>query len=323
MNILRTPESRFAGLPDYPFAPHWHEVAPGLRLHYVDEGPRHARPVLMLHGEPTWSYLYRHMIPRVAGAGLRVLAPDLIGFGKSDKPAARGDYSYAGQVAWIQHWIEALDLQDITLVCQDWGSLIGLRLVAESPQRFARVLLGNGGLPTDQTRISTAFHLWRAFSRLSPVFPIGWIVQGGTRRRLSAAERAAYDAPFPGSDHKVAARAYPSLVPVADYSPQASADNHRAWKVFEHWDKPFICCYSDGDPITRGLDREFLQRVPGTRGQPHTTLRGGHFMQEDDPQRFAELVIEATRPGITAPNSAAGRSAPPGCGPAAGSGQSS
>src|SRR6476659_6911346 len=144
MKILRTPEERFADLPVYPFAPRYHDVAPGMRLHYVDEGPREAPPVLMLHGEPTWSYLYRHMIPPVAGAGLRALAPDLIGFGKSDKPAAREDYSYAGQVAWIRHWIEALDLRDITLVCQDWGSLIGLRLAAEAPDRFSRIILGNG-----------------------------------------------------------------------------------------------------------------------------------------------------------------------------------
>lgn len=231
MNILRTPDFRFDALPDFPFVPHYSDISPGLRMHYVDEGPRDGKPVLMLHGEPTWSYLYRHMIPLVADAGLRVLAPDLIGFGKSDKPAARCDYSYAGQVAWIKEWIEQLDLRDITLVCQDWGSLIGLRLAAENPQRFSRILLGNGGLPTDQTRISKAFHIWRAFSRWSPLFPIGWIVQGGTKRRLRAAERAAYDAPFPNAHYKVAARAYPSLVPVADYSPRASADNHRAWQV--------------------------------------------------------------------------------------------
>ncbi|MCC6198575.1 MAG: alpha/beta fold hydrolase, partial [Burkholderiales bacterium] len=178
MSVLRTPEARFAGLHDYPFAPHYHEVAPGLRLHYVDEGPRNASPVLMLHGEPTWSYLYRHMIPPVAAAGLRVLAPDLIGFGKSDKPAARGDYSYAGQVAWIRAWMEALDLANITLVCQDWGSLIGLRLAAESPERFARILMGNGGLPDGTGPISTAFKVWRAFATYSPWFPIGRIVQG-------------------------------------------------------------------------------------------------------------------------------------------------
>jgi haloalkane dehalogenase len=233
------------------------------------------------------------MMPLVAAAGLRVLAPDLIGFGKSDKPSKRSDYSYAGQVAWIRHWVEALHLHEITLVCQDWGSLIGLRLVAEMPERFARILLANGGLPTDQTRINSAFKIWRAFSRHSPVFPIGWIVQGGTRHWLSRAERAAYDAPFPSAEYKAAARAYPSLVPISSYSPVGSADNHRAWTVFEQWTKPFICCFSDGDPITRGLDREFLRRVPGTKGQPHATLRGGHFLQEDDALRFAQLVVQA------------------------------
>jgi haloalkane dehalogenase len=297
MKALRTPDSRFANLADYPFATHYHQItqqgAPDLRLHYVDEGPSEAPPVLMLHGEPTWSYLYRHMIPPVAAAGLRVLAPDLIGFGKSDKPSERGDYSYAGQVAWIRHWVGALHLREVTLVCQDWGSLIGLRLAAETPERFARILLANGGLPTDQTRISSAFKIWRAFSRHSPVFPIGWIVQGGTRHWLSRTERAAYDAPFPSAEYKAAARAYPSLVPVSNYSPVGSADNHRAWTVFEQWTKPFICCFSDGDPITRGLDREFLERVPGTKGQPHATLRGGHFLQEDDAQRFAQLVMQA------------------------------
>jgi haloalkane dehalogenase len=293
MKILRTPESRFANLGDYPFAPRYHQITPELRMHYVDEGPREAPPVLMLHGEPTWSYLYRHMIPPVAAAGLRVLAPDLIGFGKSDKPAARADYSYAGQVAWMRHWVEALDLRDITLVCQDWGSLIGLRLAAEMPERFARVLLGNGGLPTEHSRIGLAFHVWRAFSRHSPVFPIGWIVQGGTRRRLSRAERTAYDAPFPSADYKAAARAYPSLVPVSNYSPEGSVDNLRAWQVFDTWTKPFICAFSDGDPITRGLDREFRQRVPGAQGQPHATLRGGHFLQEDDAQAFAGMIVTA------------------------------
>ena len=294
MNVLRTPDSCFANLPDYPFAPHYHQVSPELRLHYVDEGPRTAPPVLMLHGEPTWSYLYRHMIPPVAAAGFRVLAPDLIGFGKSDKPSERNDYSYAGQVAWIRHWIEALDLNDITLVCQDWGSLIGLRLAAESQEHFARILIGNGGLPTGDGAISKAFLTWQAFAKYSPWFPIGRIVQGGTKRRLSAAERAAYDAPFPSAAYKAATRVYPSLVPVRPDNPACDA-NRKAWKVFERWEKPFICCYSDGDPITRGLDRAFRERVPGARGQPHTTLKGGHFMQEDDPQTFARLVITAAK----------------------------
>ncbi|MES2016171.1 MAG: haloalkane dehalogenase [Pseudomonadota bacterium] len=291
MRILRTPDSQFADLADYPFAPHYHQVTPDLRLHYVDEGPRTASPVLMLHGEPTWSYLYRHMIPPVAAAGLRVLAPDLIGFGKSDKPAARSDYSYAGQVAWLRHWIEALDLRDMTLVCQDWGSLIGLRLAAEMPQRFARIVLSNGGLPAG-TGFPLAFRLWRAFSRYSPWFPIGRIVQYGTKRCLSRAERAAYEAPFPTSQFEAAARAYPSLVPV-EADDVAIPDQQRAWREFERWTKPFICCYSDGDPITRGLDAEFMRRVPGTRGQTHATLRGGHFVQEDDAVAFARLVIAA------------------------------
>jgi len=295
IKILRTPDSRFAKLPDFPFAEHYHQITPELRLHYVDEGPADAPPVLMLHGEPTWSYLYRHMIGPVANAGLRALAPDLIGFGKSDKPAARKDYSFSGQVAWIRHWIEALDLRDITLVCQDWGSLIGLRLAAESPERFARILLSNGGLP-EGTGAPRAFRIWRNFARYSPWFPIGRIVQTGSKRTLSDAEIAAYEAPFPGSSYKAAARAYPSLVPVEPHIADV-AENQRAWEVLEQWQKPFICCFSDGDPITRGADAQFLERVPGTKNQPHTTLHGGHFIQEDDPQTFARLVIDAVSKG--------------------------
>ena len=292
MKVLRTPDSRFANLPDYPFAPNYQQVTPELRLHYLDEGPRDAAPVLMLHGEPTWSYLYRHMIPRVAAQGLRVLAPDMIGFGKSDKPVERSAHSFEAQVGWIRQWIEALDLRGITLVCQDWGSLIGLRLAAEMPDRFARIVMGNGGLPTGDTRMSTAFLIWQAFAGKSPWFPIGWIVQGGTKRWLRSAERKAYDAPFPSKEYTAGPRVYPSLVPTRPTDP-ATVANRKAWSVYEGWTKPFICCFSDGDPITRGFDREFHQRVPGTQGQPHTTLHGGHFMQEDDGVAFADLVIKA------------------------------
>lgn len=294
MKVLRTPDECFSHLTDYPFAPHYHEVEPGLRLHYVDEGPRDGKPVLMLHGEPSWSYLYRFMIPPVAAAGLRVLAPDLIGFGKSDKPAEQGDYSFSGQVAWILQWVEALDLRDITLVCQDWGSLIGLRLVAENPERFARVLLSNGGLPTGEAPMSLAWRIWEKFARFSPWFPIGRILQSGIKRKLTPAEIAAYDAPFPDASFKSAVRVYPSLVPVRFDDPEA-AKNRAAWKVYQQWDKPFITCYSDGDPITHGHGERFVREVPGAQKQTHPTLHGGHFIQEDDPQAFAELIISACK----------------------------
>lgn len=295
MQVYQTPDERFDDLPDWPFRPHYHHLSPGLRVHYVDEGPRDAPVVLMLHGEPTWSYLYRHMIGPVAAAGYRAVAPDLIGFGRSDKPLARSDYSYAQQVAWMQAWIEALDLCEITLACQDWGSLIGLRLLAAMPDRFAGVVLSNGGLPAGNVD-ARAFRIWRAFSRYSPVFPIAKIVQTGTKRRLSAAELAAYDAPFPTRASKVAARAFPGFVPVEADNP-AVPDQMAAWAVLESFDRPFLCAFSDGDPITRGGDAMFRTRVPGAMGQPHTTLHGGHFIQEDDPKGFiAQILKVAPKP---------------------------
>ncbi|MBS0255543.1 MAG: haloalkane dehalogenase [Proteobacteria bacterium] len=292
--VYRTPDERFAGLPDFPFAPHYHTLKSGLRLHYLDEGPRDGPPVLMLHGEPSWCYLWRHMIPPVAEAGCRVLAPDLIGFGRSDKPLGRKSYSYAGQVAWIREWIEALDLTGMVLACQDWGSLIGLRLVAEMPERFAGVVLSNGGLPEGQTP-PRAFAIWRAFARFSPVFPIGKIVAKGTRRELSPAEIAAYDAPFPTRASKAGPRAYPPLVPFAG-NPEVPAQK-AAWASLERFDKPFLCAFADRDPITRGGDALFIGRVPGTAGQAHRTLHGGHFIQEDDPAGFAGALLDVVRGG--------------------------
>ncbi|MDP3908401.1 haloalkane dehalogenase [Novosphingobium sp.] len=297
MKVLRTPDAAFAGIADFPFAPRYAEVTDPqdgtvLRVHYIDEGQQDAPVVLMMHGEPTWSYLYRHMIGPVVDAGFRVVAPDLIGFGKSDKPAAQGDYSYARHVAWMRSWVEQLDLRRITLVCQDWGSLVGLRLAAAMPDRFAGVALANGGLPEGDPA-PRAFRIWRAFSRYSPLFPIGRIVNAGTKRSLSAAEIAAYDAPFPDGRYKAGARIFPSYVPFGDNV--AVPDQRAAWAVFETWDKPFLCCFSDGDPITRGGDQRFIGRVPGTAGQAHTTLHGGHFVQEDDPQGFARCALEVAR----------------------------
>ena len=254
MRILRTDEARFAGLPDYPFAPNHLDVEPGLRMHYVDEGPRNASPVLMLHGEPSWSYLYRHMIPLVAEAGHRVLAPDLIGFGKSDKPASVTDYSYGRHLTWLASWLEQLNLTNITLVCQNWGSLLGLRLAAEHRQRFSRIIVGNGMLPTGETPVPAVFSMWKAFATHSPWFPVGRIVQLGTDRTLSKAEIAAYEAPFPSAEFKAGARAFPKLVPTEPDTPDSDA-NKAAWQVLEKWKKPFITCFSSGDPITRGGDR--------------------------------------------------------------------
>lgn len=293
--IHRTAEARFTGLSDWPYAPHYHHVTADLRLHYVDEGRRDAPVILMMHGEPTWGYLYRHMIGPMVAAGYRVVVPDLIGFGRSDKPTDIEAFSYAGHVAWMRHWVEALNLTRVTLACQDWGSLIGLRLAAAMPERFAAIVLSNGGLPAGNTN-AFAFKIWRAFSRYSPFFRISRIVQAGTKRRLSDGEIAAYDAPFDSKAAKAAARIFPSLVPVEDSNP-AVPDQRAAWEVFERWEKPFLCAFSDGDPITRGGSAPFLSRVPGTKGMPHRTLKGGHFIQEDDPQGFvAALLAVAPKP---------------------------
>lgn len=288
MEILRTPEACFADLPDFAFAPHYVEID-GVRVHTIDEGPRDAAPVLLLHGEPTWSYLYRHMIGPLVERGHRVVAPDLVGFGRSDKPAAASDYSYQQQVDWMAAWLTAMDLQDITLFCQDWGSLIGLRLAAEHQARFARVVLSNGGLPTGDQQMPGVFKAWQRFARYSPIFPIGRIVDSGTRRKLSKAERAAYDAPFPTRAHKVAARVYPGFVPTRPDDPAAPA-NRAAWEVFGRWDKPFLTCFATGDPITRGGDRPWQQHVPGARGLAHQRIGGGHFIQEDQGPRLAEII---------------------------------
>jgi haloalkane dehalogenase len=296
MEILRTPDERFAGLPGWPFAPRYAEVD-GLRIHYVDEGPPDAPPVLMLHGEPSWSYLYRKMIPRFVEAGFRAVAPDLVGFGRSDKPADVEEYSYARHVGWMTEWMEAVDLRGVTLVCQDWGALIGLRVAAENPDRFARIVVANGALPTGEGKIPLAFRAWQAFARWSPYFPIGRIVQAGSRTKLPRDVAAAYDAPFPEARYKAGARAFPPLVPTHPDDP-AVPDNLRAWEVLDAWQKPFLTAFSDGDPITRGLDRPFRARVPGAARQPHATIRGaGHFLQEDRGEELARVVIDFIRRG--------------------------
>ncbi len=286
--FVRTPKERFNRLPNYQFEENYIDID-GLRMHYVDEGPADTDPILMLHGEPTWSYLYRHMIPICAAAGHRVIAPDLIGFGKSDKPTNIKDYSYQSHVAWVLSLVNKLDLKNITLVCQDWGSLIGLRLAAENQDRFKAIVVGNGGLPTGEETIPKAFKLWLAFAMHSPWFPIARIVDSASFKSLSKDERKAYNAPFPSGKYKVGTRAFPALVPVSPDNPASNA-NKAAWKVLEKWDKPFLTTFSNGDPIFRGGDKVFHKRVPGTKGMNRQTLVGGHFLQEDSGTEFAQAI---------------------------------
>ena len=293
MDVLRTPDDRFDCLADYPFAPHYATVVADdgtpLRLHYLDEGPRDAAPILLMHGEPTWSYLYRHFVGPLVAAGHRVIAPDLIGFGRSDKPASRADYTYERHVDWTAQWLTALDLQQITLFCQDWGGLIGLRLVAAMPERFARLVIANTGLPTG-SGFSDGFAAWLKFSQEVPAFPVGSIVNGGCQRQLSASEIAAYDAPFPNETYKEGARQFPVLVPI---TPEHASvpENKAAWTVLERFDRPVLTCFSDKDAVTAGGEKPFIARVPGAAGQPHTIIRGaGHFLQEDAAAELVALI---------------------------------
>ncbi len=297
MKALRTPDEQFANLPGFAFDPHYAEIPDGdggtLRVHYVDEGPETGATVLLLHGEPSWGYLYRHMIDPLVAAGHRVIVPDQVGFGRSDKPSETSDYSYARHIAWMSSLVfDELDLHDITFFGQDWGGLVGLRLVTAQPDRFARVAIGNTGLPDGSMQPSKAFMEWQKFSQTTPVFPVGDIINGATTTDLAPEVIAAYNAPFPDDDYKAGARIWPSFVPTSADDPEAPA-NTAAWKVLEQFEKPFLCCFSDGDPVTKGGDAPFMQRVPGAKDQPHTTIAGaGHFLQEDKGPDLAQVLVD-------------------------------
>ena len=296
MKTLRTPDERFEGLTDFPFEPHYVEIPDGeggsLRIHYVDENPKGNETVLLMHGEPTWSFLYRKMIPIIIRAGHRAVAPDLVGFGRSDKPADRNDYTYQRHVDWMQAWLDKVDLKRITLVGQDWGGLIGLRLVAQNTDRFSRVVVANTGLPTGDMPISEAFLNWRKFSQQTPEFDVGAVIAMGCQIPPTEEAIAGYNAPFPDDRYKEGARIFPSLVPIKPDDPAAPA-NKKAWEVLSRFEKPFLTAFSDGDPITGGGEIFFLDRVPGTKGQPHTTIKGGgHFLQEDRGPEFAEVIVD-------------------------------
>jgi haloalkane dehalogenase len=300
VDFLRTPDARFSGLPGYPFEPNYVDVAAGdgsgaqLRVHYLDEGDRGSgETVLLMHGEPSWSYLYRTMIPVLTAAGLRAIAPDLVGFGRSDKPVPRTEYTYARHVEWMRSVLfDHLDLQGVTLVGQDWGGLIGLRLVGEHPDRFARVVAANTFLPSGNNHPGEAFLNWQKFSQEVETFPTGFIINGGCTSDLSPQVVAGYDAPFPDESYKEGARQFPLLVPTRPDDPAAAA-NQEAWTVLDQFDRPFLCAFSDGDPITAGSDRVLKARIPGAAGQPHTTIEGGgHFLQEDKGPELAAVVVD-------------------------------
>jgi haloalkane dehalogenase len=296
MKVLRTPDERFSGLSGFALEPHYAEIPDGaggaLRVHWVDEGPAGGETVLLMHGEPSWCYLYRKMIPILRKTGLRAVAPDLVGFGRSDKPAEMKDYTYLRHVAWMQAWLDRVDIEGITLVCQDWGGLIGLHLVVNNPDRFSRVVVANTGLPTGDHPITDAFMKWRRFSVEVEDFDVGVIVAMGCRTALSADAVAAYNAPFPDDAFKAGARIFPSLVPITPDDPAAPA-NRRAWKALARFEKPFLTAFSDGDPITRGGEGVFQKMVPGAKNQPHAIIKGGgHFLQEDCGEDLAKVVVD-------------------------------
>ena len=300
METYRTPDERFAVLAGFDREPRYAEVPDGdggsLRMAYVEAGPADGPVVLLLHGEPTWSYLYRHVIHVLSDAGIRAIAPDLVGFGRSDKPTSPQDHSFARHVAWVRSLaLDRLDLQNITLVCQDWGALLGLRLVAEHPDRFARVVVANGFLPTGDIPAGDAFLAWQKFSQEVPEMPIGRIVSGGCVSDLADDVVAAYDAPFPDESFKEGARQFPVLVPTSPDDP-AAPGNRKAWEVLGTFDKPVLTAFGDSDAITRGADRVIQSLIPGAEGQPHTTIEGaGHFIQEDRGEELARVTVEFIR----------------------------
>lgn len=297
MDVLRTPDERFANLPGFPFAPHYVTVRDGeggeLRVHHLDEGPRDAPLIVLMHGNPSWSYLYRKMIPLLVDAGYRCIAPDLVGLGRSDKPARQEDYTVARHVAWMRAALfEQLDLRDVNLVCQDWGGIIGLRLVAELPERFASVVAANTGMPIGDTPVSEDLRNWPEIARTMKEFPVGQLVAMGCTGGLSAGEIAAYDAPFPDESYKSGVRSFPALIPITKDNP-AVPDQIRAWTALERFTRPLLCAFSDMDPFNRGGNRALEKRVPGAQGQPHTTIHGGgHFLQEDRAPELAKVVID-------------------------------
>ena len=295
MRCLRTPEDRFADLPGFDYPPRYADAG-GVRLAWVEAGPTDGEPVLLLHGEPSWSFLYRTVLAVLADAGLRAIAADLAGFGRSDKPAEIADHSYARHVEWIRALaFDRLDLHELTLVGQDWGGLIGLRLAAEHPHRFARIVAANTGLPTGDQPMPEVWLRFREVVRTAPELSVSRLVQAGCQTTLPAAVLAAYDAPFPDESYMAGPRAMPGLVPVSPDDP-ASAANRAAWQRLSAWDKPFLVAFSDRDPITEAMAPVLQRAVPGAAGTDHPVITGaGHFLQEDAGERLGTIIADFIR----------------------------
>ena len=297
MKSVRTPDERFANIADWPYEPVYTTVSAGdgtndtLRVAHYETGPVDAaHTILVMHGEPSWSYLYRKMMKQFVAAGHRVIAPDLIGFGRSDKPLHTSDYTYERHVSWMNEWLRTNNFTNLTLVCQDWGGLVGLRLATENEDRFARIVVANTGLPLAGREPSAAFRAWQKYSQEVPNFDVGKLVNNGCATQLSAEEIAAYDAPFPDDSYKAGARIFPALYPDGADHPSNIA-NKKAWEVLRAWTKPFLTSFSDGDPVTGGGHTVFERDIPGAQGKPHTIIRGGgHFLQEDSGEEFAAVV---------------------------------
>ncbi len=296
VKVLRTPEKQFEDLVDWPYDPHYSEVPDGdggqLRIHHAESGPPDAPTVLLLHGEPTWGFLYRNIMSGLADAGIRSLVPDQVGFGKSDKPSSQVDYTYERHVMWMQSWLDANAPEQIFFFGQDWGGLIGLRLVADNPKRFSGLVLSNTGLPDGSGSPTEAFMAWQKFSQTAENFPIGNIVNGGCLTDLTPEVIDAYNAPFPDDSFKEGARIWPSLVPTSPEDPSAPS-NQQAWETLKNFDNPVICAFSDQDPVSRGGEKIFISRVSGAANQPHTTVENaGHFLQEDQPDQVVRILVD-------------------------------
>ncbi|NNE74043.1 MAG: alpha/beta fold hydrolase [Acidimicrobiales bacterium] len=289
-DFVRTPDQRFADLADFPYEPDYLDID-GLRMAYIDEGPTDGPLLLLLHGEPTWSYLYRRMIPPLVQAGFRCVAPDLIGFGRSDKPTDQSAYTYAGHLGWLQSFIAGAGLSEINLFAQDWGGLLGLRAVAADPERFTTVAIGNTALPTGESA-GDGFDSWLAFSQSGAFNDVGGLLSRAVQARtLTEAEIAAYQAPFPSEEYLAGVIVFPRLVPITPAHPQVE-ENKAAWNVLEGWTEPFLTLWCPEDPVLGHFQQEFIDRIPGAAGQPHQSLRpGGHFIQDDRGEDVAAALI--------------------------------